>query len=881
MRSFRIFVLTVVSAPLLLNAQTTDMEQQYLQLSQRFEVRDKSLVQDLKDYLQQYPYTTFEDEVHFMTGVIYAERNAAKQSNKELTQVDAKRLTREHQQMLMFYRAYNNLMMGEYDKALVQFHALLNEPTYRKHALYGYSYCQYRLGQYDEALPGLIEQSQQKEVPYFLTQIYYHQHRDTAATIASRLLTEEVKIKDADYTSELHRILGEIYYAQGNYQEAADHLKLIRNHKDAITEQDYFMLANAYAQLGNIEQAKLSYQAAMQMGFNPAIKEEAMYNYTLSTAQTSTAIGESVEAFTSFLRAYPRSQHQAEIYQLMARAFMQSKNYKAALDALDSIAQPNDEMLLTKQYLRYQLATDAYAQGKMKYVLQWTDDLLNNPLGDEYKNEAYYFRAEANYQQRDFAAAQQDIATFINRSTTAQSPNYAAALYLDAYLAFNQQDLSKAQERFETYLQAAPPNEPAYADALNRLGDCAFNVRAFEKAISYYQQAVATNQATAVPYALFQQGYAEGLLHQYDKKINTLNTLVSRYPKSDYSAEALYQIARSYIQQDDITQALVTYQNLVASYPTSSQARPAHLEIAMLYRNQGNYDQAVEAYKKTIARYPAGEEAYAALNGIENIYVETNRIDEYLAYTKTLADKQMHINTQEDSLTFAAAEMQFMTNHPKEALPHYISLAARTGSRYQLPSAAKASQISLDAQDYEQALPLFQQYLALASSSVEREEALLGILTCAEELHNDDLIIQTASQLLSEGASPALTDKALYLRGTAYMRQQAYEKAITDLQPLAQNTLTAQGAEAQYCIAEAYFNLGNLDAAEAEIISFTQQKTQQQYWLAKALILLSDIYRQRGDDFQAQQYLLSLQNNYKLTDDDILTIVATKLAQIE
>lgn len=880
MRLRRIFVLAVVCVPLLLNAQTTEMEQQYLQLSQRFEVRDKSLVQDLKDYLQQYPYSTFEDEVHFMTGVIYAERNAAKQSNKELTQVDAKRLTRDHQHMLMFYRAYNNLMMGEYDKALVQFHALVNEPAYRKHALYGYSYCQYRLGQYDEALPGLIEQSKQKEVPYFLTQIYYHQHKDTAATIASRLLTDEVKIKDADYTSEMHRILGEIYYAQGNYQQAAEHLKQIRNHKDAITEQDYFMLANAYAQLGNIEQAKLSYQAAMQMGFNPTIKEEAMYNYTLSTAQTSTAIGESVEAFTSFLRAYPRSQHQAEIFQLMARAFMQSKNYRAALSALDSIAQPNEEMLLTKQYLRYQLATDAYAQGKIKSVLQWTDDLLNNPLGDEYRNEAYYFRAEAYYQQHNYTAAQQDISTFINRSDASQSPNYTAALYLNAYLAFNQQDLIEAQKRFDTYLQTASADQPAYADALSRLGDCAFHVRAFEKAISYYEQAVATNQATVVPYALFQQGYAEGLLHHYDKKINTLNALVSRYPKSDYSAEALYQIARSYIQQDDIPQALVAYQNLVANYPTSSQARPAHLEIAMLYRNQGNYDQAIEAYQKTIARYPAGEEAYAALNGMENIYVETNRIDEYLAYTKTLADKKMHVNTQEDSLTYAAAEMQFMTNHPTDALPHYISLAARTGSRYQLPSAAKASQICLEAQDYEQALPLLNQYLALAPSSVEREEALLGILTCAEQLHNDDLMIQTASQLLNEGASPALTDKALYLRGTAYMRQQSYQKAIADLQPLAQNTLTAQGAEAQYCIAEAYYNLNNLDEAETQIISFTQQKTQQQYWLAKALILLSDIYRQRGDDFQAQQYLLSLQNNYKQSDD-ILSVVATKLAEIE
>ena len=112
------------------------------------------------------------------------------------------------------------------------------------------------------------------------------------------------------------------------------------------------------------------------------------------------------------------------------------------------------------------------------------------------------------------------------------------------------------------------------------------------------------------------------------------------------------------------------------------------------------------------------------------------------------------------------------------------------------------------------------------------------------------------------------------------MHQQTYEKALLDLQPLAQNVVTNQGAQAQYLVAEAYFNLGDIDEAEQQIISFTQQKTQQQYWLAKALILLSDIYRLRGDDFQAQQYLLSLQNNYK-QDDDILSVVADKLAQIE
>ncbi len=881
MRFRQLFFLSLMWLPTLLSAQSSQMEQQYLQLSQRFEVRDKSLIQDCKNYLKQYPYTTYEDEVRFMAGVVYAERNANKQSAKELGQVESKRLTRAHQQMLLFYRAYNNIMMDEYDKALVQYHALLNDPHYRTSALYGYSYCLYRQGRYEEALPGLLEQSQQQAVPYFITQIYYHQHQDTAFTMASHLLNDSVQVKDSEYTSELHRILGEIYYTQGQYAEAVEHLRQIRNHKDAITEQDYFLLANAYAALGNIEQAKLSYQAAMQTGFNPVIKEEAMYNYTLSTAQTSTGIGESVEAFTSFLKAYPQSKHQTQIFQLMARAFMQSKNYQAALDALDSIAKPNDEMLLTKQYLRYQLATDAYAQGKMNQVIKWTNSLLEQPLGQEYKDEAYYFRAEAYYQMRNYLAAEQEITTFLNQRAASQSPNYVAALYLYAYTAFNLQHLAKAQQRFETYIQKASKQQPAYVDALNRLGDCAFQARNFDKAITYYQQAATINDPSATPYALFQQGYAEGLLHHYDKKIVTLQTLINRYPKSDYSPEALYQIARSYIQQNNNNLALVAYQQLISTYPNTKQARPAHLEVAMLYRNQGDYDKAIEAYQKTIARYPAGEEAYAALNGIENIYVETNRIDEYLAYTKTLADKQMHINPQEDSLTFAAAELQFMTDHRQEALPHYVSLAARTGSKYQMPSAAKAAQIYLENEAYEQALPIYEQYLSLVSSSAEREEALLGILTCAQALNDGNRIISTASRLLAEDASPALAERAHFLRGTAYMNQQKYQKAIDDLQPLAKNTVTGQGAQAQYLVAEAYFQLGNLDEAEQQIISFTQQKTQQQYWLAKALILLSDIYRLRGDDFQAQQYLLSLQNNYKLTDDDILTIVATKLAQIE
>jgi hypothetical protein len=53
--------------------------------------------------------------------------------------------------------------------------------------------------------------------------------------------------------------------------------------------------------------------------------------------------------------------------------------------------------------------------------------------------------------------------------------------------------------------------------------------------------------------------------------------------------------------------------------------------------------------------------------------------------------------------------------------------------------------------------------------------------------------------------------------------------------------------------------------------------TQQQYWLARALILLSDIYRDRGELFQARQYLLVLQQNYSRTNDDIQTLIVERI----
>ena len=64
-------------------------------------------------------------------------------------------------------------------------------------------------------------------------------------------------------------------------------------------------------------------------------------------------------------------------------------------------------------------------------------------------------------------------------------------------------------------------------------------------------------------------------------------------------------------------------------------------------------------------------------------------------------------------------------------------------------------------------------------------------------------------------------------------------------------------------------------------MEFTQSNTQQQYWLARALVLLSDINRERGEFFQARQYLLVLQQNYTATNDDIPSLIAERLSALD
>ncbi len=945
-----------------LSAQTSEMEQHYNALAARFDGRDKLLQRDLKTYLQAYPYTTFKDEVQFMQGVLQVEKGRYKQGLKFLEPVDIQALTRPHQQDYSFYRGYAYLMQQEFQRAAVYFSILSkNEGRYQTRGTYYYAYCMYKQQKYDKALPALkqleSDKAYAKTVPFYIVQIEYANcNFEEVETRANQILKDQ---PESTNNSELHRILGEIAFRKQDYAAAADHLsryakmaaaqkeelvrsdmymlgsanyhlnrydeavkylKQVKQEKDSLSEATCLTMGNAYVQLKQPEQAKLSFQAAAQIGITPAITEEAAYNYTLCTYQSSSALGESVRAFNDFLTQYPDSKYEGRIYQLLSDALMQSKNYAAAITTLDSIPNPSPKMLQTKQYLRYQLGADHFLQGKMQQAINWTTEVINHKAeSDLYTTEAFYIRAEANYRLRNYVACEQDLNSFFARPDARKSDNYSIARYLQGYAAFSQAKYDKAREAFSVYIDAALATEPTYADALNRIGDCYFNARQFQQAITYYSQ-VSKLQSSGADYALFQRGYALGLQHKYSDKITILRELVSRYPKSDYADDGIYEIARAQLQQDDERAAISTYGQLLSTYPHSTLARKASLERAMLYRNLHENEQAITAYRQTIEKYPATEEAYTALDALQALYVETGNVNEYLEYTKNLARMNMNVSTAEDSLLYAAAEMQYMQadyrkatvslsnyitkfcaggrycttaryyladsyyrlGQSSEALEQYKVLAEMNANPYQEEAATRVAEICYDKADYNCALEAFYRMHSLASTRENTTIARLGILRCSQALGRHQAAIDIAEQILSDQPlSEETKAEALYGRAKAYIALKQWNKAQADLSILSAEVRTAQGAEAKYLLAESFYAIKDYDGAEAQIMEFTQSNTQQQYWLARALVLLSDINRERGELFQARQYLLVLQQNYTATNDDIPSLIAERLSALD
>ncbi|GHT63602.1 hypothetical protein FACS189451_10530 [Bacteroidia bacterium] len=910
---------------------------------------------ELKEFLDTYPVNRHRDEACFMIGSTHYKQGDYKIAIYWFSQADLDNLSVQEQEDYAYRLGYSYLQTKQHKEAKRLF-ALLrkNSVNYRDAATYYSAYLSYTEGDFKQALPLFNEIKNKKEfnpdVLYYLTQINFAQGRyDQTITEGQKLLNA---YPSHNYNAEINRLTGLSYYQLGDYPKTIDYLRKYmatennpfpedfytlglayffqKEYSKAIEylsksepgndfrgQSAYLYLGQAYLKQADTNNALMAFQSASRIDFDPQAREAAMYNYAMLLHQNSvSAFGESVTVLENFLNTYPNSIYADKVNDALVDVYLTTKNYETALASIAKIKNPGTKIREAAQKIYYYLGTVHFTNGNYNEAIQFfTKAIAAGNYAVNEKNESLYWRAESYYKLNNYTQAASDFQAYLN--TGSNTGNLSElAIYGLAYCAFNRQQYNLAETNFLRYSNLSKSQPAVLADAYARLGDCYFYNRRLSEAENAYNQS-ARIMPSMGDYALFQKGYVLGLQKDYTGKINLMDKLVADYPESPYVPDALYEKGRTYMLMENGNAAIHTYQNLWNRFPESSNARKAGLQIGLLYFKANQLQEAAEAYKKVIEKYPGSEEAVTAVQDLKSVYLDMNDVNGYAQYIKSLGGAVKFDATEQDSLTYLAAERFFMRNNVKQAqtgminyLQSFPNGAFSANAHYYLgqtyyrendPAAAKREfQKVLDAGNnrfteeslarlaellynegnYTGALPYYERLQNTAETKSGREEGALGVIRSAAQLHKPGNVVASANLLLKTGISdPSIAEEVKYYRTKALLELGEKTLAEKDLQDLSKDTRTAFGAEAKYLLAQHYFDNKQTTRAKEVISDYIKQGTPHTYWLARSFILMSDICLSEGDKLQARQYLESLQNNYTKQGDDIKTMISNRLVE--
>jgi soluble lytic murein transglycosylase len=117
----------------------------------------------------------------------------------------------------------------------------------------------------------------------------------------------------------------------------------------------------------------------------------------------------------------------------------------------------------------------------------------------------------------------------------------------------------------------------------------------------------------------------------------------TRFPQSQWLAEALYSSGNMYLLRKDLPQAIIYYGELAKRFPRNSYAPSSHWRAAWLNYRIGQYAEAARLFDEQIAVYAGGKEIPAALYWRGKVYEEQEHKPELAAaYYKILSNTFLH-----------------------------------------------------------------------------------------------------------------------------------------------------------------------------------------------------------------------------------------------
>lgn len=800
-------------------------------------------------------------------------------------------------------------------------------------------------------------------IPYYLTQIFFAQRRydELIAYAAPMVQGTRSSVRN---TKEIKQLLGQAYFEKGDYTQARPLLEEYARGNRRMQEEELYQLAFTQYKLADYPEAKKSFEelsgqnslvgqsaayylgdlelragdgqsaraafgTASRMNFDPALQEEALFNY----AKLSYELNFPADAITAIEKISPSSRYYLQGQELLGDVFNATQDYGRALDILERMTNRTPRLEEAYQRAAFNRGLEVLRNGNDAEAQVLFDKSLQRPVDPALRAQALYWLADLANRREDYPGSINYVNQFLSLARNVQNlppqSSLYTANYLQGYNYLKQDNYPAALDYFTAavegiernlpYITDADVRERVLGDAVLRAGDAHFSRNQYDQAARFYDDAI-NRQTTGYVYALYQKAVIEGLRGRNADQVLALEQLVQRYPRSEYADDALFQLAMTYQELQRPQQALGPLRTIVKDYKVNSPlVNQSLLQLGLISYNLGNRDAAIDYYKQVFSNNPEAGEADRARDALREIYVnDMGRADLFFQFFETLPGQEINTDNRE-RISFDAARSQYengnyeraitaltdyLRQYPRsgnalaatffrgdsyvalrrynESLPDYEAVINAGPSAYYLPALKKASLIAYNSvQDFNKALRLFTLLETAADSEDVRLDAQVGALRAAYRLNDTRSTEDYARKIVNNPAAPQ--DQKItanfYLGKIAYDRND-YATATAAFDQVIANSDDEQTAEARYLRTNIVYIQRDLPRARDMALQANRESSGYPYWVAKTVILLADILKDQGEIYNARAALEALLENYN-EDQTVIAEAREKLVLVQ
>lgn len=830
-----------------------------------------------------------------------------------------------------YYYGMCEYFNGDFDAAVKSFQRVENNDIYKSQIPYYIAQIYFAEKKYDQLInygENAIQKfdiKKKKEIRLLLGQTYFERNQYEKALPHLEYYEDRTDV----LTLEEFYQLAFTQYRLGYCDRAIDNFLEINLEDTKLGQVVNYYLADCYEKQGDKQSSRAAFKKVSQMDYDQEMKEEATFNY----GKLSAEMGLEREAINVLMNVEQSSPYFTETQSIINDILINTGDFDNAISILESLTNLNIELEKTYQDVTFNRAIQYLAEGQLEEAKSMFTKSYKYSYNKSLVAQSIYWEANMLSNEGDY---ENSIVAFDRyHQVVKNAPNMPEetqtymAYYNQAYNFLKTDQFIAAAAEFKKAILGINKNEDklkrnaiyerVLPDAYLRAGDCLFKINRYNDAITYYDQSI-EREAVGYVYALYQKGLIEGLLDEPYQKVITMEQITEYHPDSDYADDALLQLGETYLSLGSPIPAAKAFQKLRIDYKgRSNLVNAANLKLGLINYNEGDAENALVYYKSVFTNNPNPKESQEALIAIEEIYIDDlGKSDEYFNFLKTIPGYQISDFTK-DSINYRIAEIQYQNanynraitafddylktyssgyyilnarylrgeclsilRNYSSALKDYEAIINEGISDYYERATKKAALISYNHnQNFINAYKYYGLWEKQTQSPEDKYQAQLGLLRSAFRIGNSDGVKKYSNKV---NQNPLATNEdkssAMYYYAKVSYGTGQIEQADSAFQQVASLSNNNQAAESRYMLAKIALDENDLVSAENRANAANEKNKNYPTWIAKSILLLSDIYVAKGDLLNARAAVEAIIENFS-SDESLFNEAKEKLAIIE